>query len=464
MPYASDHAIPRGLIFAFILGGFSLLAPFQAAAANLTMWGYNETGQKDEPLPLSDCTDFSNSYGTSLCLRPDGSVKGWGYDAYDQVSDLPTATGFIDIASGCYTGYAIDPSGVIVGWGSDNYNEITDIPDAVSDGPFAAVSAFCDGAFALNANGEIFAWGSDSEGLVSGVPSGSGFTKVAANYSPSAFALRSDGSIAAWGYDGYGLVSGAPTGAGFIDVGVSYYGAAAVASDGSLVAWGDEPSLISDLPSGNDFTAVACTSYEPTACFALRTDGSIAAWGYDDSGSVSDAPTDSGYTAIFGGIFLGAAIRAPTPPLTYGVHPESSKMKFGRGASGLDFLSMRGGFEMASWDPDTCDFDLTISNVNGPVVAFSAPAGTTAKRGRTCSVLKDKAAKKTGGLQRLQVCTMKTPGKMRFNLKGFDDFDALATEAEMTIELTTCGTTFTRSTTWRQVREGWILPRSTWDP
>lgn len=150
--------------------------------------------------------------------------------------------------------------------------------------------------------------------------------------------------------------------------------------------------------------------------------------------------------------------------LTYGVHPESSKMKFGRGTSGLDFLSMRGGFEMASWDPDTCDFDLTISNVNGPVVAFSAPAGTTAKRGRTCSVLKDKAAKKTGGLQRLQICTMKTPGKMRFNLKGFDAFDALATEAEMTIGLTTCGTTFTRSTTWRQIREGWILPRSTWDP
>ena len=153
----------------------------------------------------------------------------------------------------------------------------------------------------------------------------------------------------------------------------------------------------------------------------------------------------------------------PNVCLTFGMHPDVSRMKFGRGASGLDYLLVQGGLSPIAWDPVTCAFDLAISNANGPVVSFSAPAGSTTPRKR-CSIFKDKAARKSGGLQRLQVCSMLDPSKVRFNLKGFEDYDAAATLADMTIEVTACGSTYSRHTTWRQLKRGWLLPRAVWGP
>ena len=149
--------------------------------------------------------------------------------------------------------------------------------------------------------------------------------------------------------------------------------------------------------------------------------------------------------------------------ITYGMHPDVSRMKFGRGSSGLDYLLVQGGLDPITWDPATCEFELSISNTNGPVVSFSVPAGSLTNRG-SCSKYKDAKARKNGGLQKLQVCQMREPGKVRFNLKGFDDFDAAATLADMSIDVTACGNTYSRLTTWRQLKRGWVLPRATWEP
>ena len=42
--------------------------------------------------------------------------------------------------------------------------------------------------------------------------------------------------------------------------------------------------------------------------------GSIAAWGLDDFGQVSNTPTGTGFTAIAGGFYHGYALRAEQPP------------------------------------------------------------------------------------------------------------------------------------------------------
>lgn len=309
--YGEISSAPNGTGYTAVFGGYRFGAAMvpDLTEGNLTLWGYEGSGQTAEPQPLANCTEFANTYGTSFCLEEDGSIKSWGDNYYGKVSGTPSGAGFIDVGASCYVGFAVDATGAIIGWGEEENGEISGIPDAAIHGPFTQVSGYCEGAFALNSDGEIIGWGEDYYDLLAGIPSGDGFTKVVSTYSYAAFALRSDGSIAAWGEDYEGLVSDTPTGTGFLDVGVSYYGAAAVAADGSLVAWGDESSLITDLPSGNDFTNVACTSYDPTACFALRSDGSIAAWGYEDSGTVDDAPTGNGYSAVFGGYTMGAAIK-----------------------------------------------------------------------------------------------------------------------------------------------------------
>ena len=51
-----------------------------ATEGYLVFWGDDSDGQKDEPQPQSKCTKFSSTYGSSLCLKEDGSIKGWGYD------------------------------------------------------------------------------------------------------------------------------------------------------------------------------------------------------------------------------------------------------------------------------------------------------------------------------------------------------------------------------------------------
>ena len=65
------------------------------------------------------------------------------------------------------------------------------------------------------------------------------------------------------------------------------YAFAALKTDGSIAAWGSGSG--SGAPSGSGYTKIYSNGY---AFAALKTDGSIAAWG---SGSGSGAPSGSGY-------------------------------------------------------------------------------------------------------------------------------------------------------------------------
>jgi len=108
-------------------------------------------------------------------------------------------------------------------------------------------------------------------------------------------ALASDGSIHAWGYSAEGG-TGAPSGTGFTSIFSSMQAFAALASDGSIQAWGY--SAVGDnyggtgAPSGIGFTSIFSTS---AAFAALANDGSIHAWVNSDSGGTG-APSGIGFT------------------------------------------------------------------------------------------------------------------------------------------------------------------------
>ena len=61
-----------------------------------------------------------------------------------------------------------------------------------------------------------------------------------------------------------------------------------------IVAWGD----IISAPVGNDFTAISAGGYH---YLALRSDGSIVAWGSNGQGQAI-APTGNDFTAIAAGM------------------------------------------------------------------------------------------------------------------------------------------------------------------
>ena len=137
-------------------------------------------------------------------------------------------------------------------------------------------------------------------------------------------------------------------------------------------------------------------------------------------------------------------------------------MKFGRNPAALDYLLVQAAFTSAQWDPAVCDFTLSIENANGQVTALNVPAGDL-KQGRKCAIYSDRSARRSGGVQRLQICRMQEANRYRFNLKGFDAFAAAATLAEMSIQVDICGTPLPPHTdSWRPQRRGWLLPRATW--
>ncbi len=121
------------------------------------------------------------------------------------------------------------------------------------------------------------------------------------------------GSLEVWGYDTNGQVSNAPAGNDFVAISAGDKHSVALRSDGSLVAWGSnyDPSDSiyygqSVAPAGSDFIAVSAGDYHN---LALRSDGSLAAWGCTNEGRC-DVPTGNDFVAISAGGGHGMALRS----------------------------------------------------------------------------------------------------------------------------------------------------------
>ncbi len=164
---------------------------------------------------------------------------------------------------------------------------------------------------ALDSAGSIVCWGWDNHDQVSDTPTGSGYTAVSGGGYHTC-AIDSTGSIACWGYDDDGQVSDAPTGSGYTAVSAGSgssdpagggYGVGrhtcALDSAGSIACWGyDDEGQVSDAPTGTGYTAVSAGYYHTCA---LDSGGAIECWGHDYHDQVSDTPTGSGYTAVSAG-------------------------------------------------------------------------------------------------------------------------------------------------------------------
>jgi hypothetical protein len=139
---------------------------------------------------------------------------------------------------------------------------------------------------------------------------------------PNAIAVdivRCGYEIVAWAIDPakgdkYGQVSDVPEGSDFIDVAAGKWHCLALRSDGSIEAWGrkDEYGEVSGKPSGNDFIAIAAGSYHS---LALKSDGSIVSWGVsdggrDDYGQVTDTPAGNDFVAVTAGSLHSLAIKS----------------------------------------------------------------------------------------------------------------------------------------------------------
>ncbi len=120
--------------------------------------------------------------------------------------------------------------------------------------------------------------------------------------------LKPGFEIIAWGNDDYNQVSNVPAGADFIDVAAGKRHGLALKSDGTICAWGQNLYGQCNVPpDDNDFfTAVAAGARHS---IALKSDGSIVVWGDDSLYQISDRPADSNFTAIAAGEYHSLALK-----------------------------------------------------------------------------------------------------------------------------------------------------------
>lgn len=269
-------------------------------------------------------------------------IMGWGAGSFGQIGDgdytarhtvmVPAiATGVLAgrtvtaLAQGNYHSLALLSNGTAASWGRNSEGQLGGNDFSGATGPMlvstdsgisalhgktvVAVSAGGVHSLALCSDGSVVAWGSNSNGqLGNGVGVGIGYSVpvavnttngVSALYgktvvaisagSSHSLALCSDGTVVAWGWNHDGQLGNNST------------------TDSSVPVAVNTTSGVSAL-YGQTVVAIASGS---THSLALRSDGTVVAWGYNGSGQLGDntltsrsvpvaTNTTSGISALYG--------------------------------------------------------------------------------------------------------------------------------------------------------------------
>jgi hypothetical protein len=88
----------------------------------------------------------------------------------------------------------------------------------------------------------------------------------------------------------------------------------ALRSDGSLVAWGENNYGVCDVPGGNDYIKVSAGNYHNVA---LKSDGSLVAWGRNLEGQC-DLPTGTDYSQVSAGGIHSLALKSDGSLVAWG--------------------------------------------------------------------------------------------------------------------------------------------------
>ncbi|MHC4717972.1 MAG: RCC1 domain-containing protein, partial [Planctomycetota bacterium] len=303
------------------------------ATGEVWAWGDNWKGQ------LGDGTE-AYSLTPVQVVGPDGI----GY-----------LTGVTDADAGAFQTFACRDDGTVWAWGWNDYGQLGDGTLASSDRPLQVVGpggeGYLTGATAVAAggwhtvavkSGTVWAWGDNSHGqLGDGTetdsptpvqvvgPGGLGFLGgvaaiVAGNW--HTVALKADGTVWAWGAnwacqlgDGTDIYSPTPVqvvdpgGVGYLTgvtaISAGVWHTVALKADGTVWAWGE--NVYGQLgdggttrsstpvqvvgPGGSGFlTGVTAIDAGGTHTVALKDDGTVWAWGFNDDGELGDGTqTDS---------------------------------------------------------------------------------------------------------------------------------------------------------------------------
>jgi alpha-tubulin suppressor-like RCC1 family protein len=332
-----------------VVGGFTNWCQIDAGGAfalgvrtNCTLWSWGSGAQgrlgngttinRSSPgLVEGGFTDWCQAtagFAHSVAVRTNGTTWAWGGNLYGALGDgtlisrsspVSVVGGFTDwcqVSAGTGFSLGLRSNCTIWAWGSNGSGRLGDGTVTCQSSPVSVVGGFTDWCqvsagsahgIGLRTNGSLWAWGSNGSGRLgdntttnrsSPVSVVGGFTdwcQVSAGTAHSS-ALKCDGTAWGWGYNLYGAVG-----------------------DGTL-GFGEAKSSPVSVVGG--FTDWCQVSAGCDRSFAIRTNGSLWAWGQNTGSTAATGALADGSTinraspvSVVGGITNWSAVSTATTTL-----------------------------------------------------------------------------------------------------------------------------------------------------
>ena len=278
---------------------------------SLMVWGYNNAGQLENgtqidsyiPIDVSGITNVTSITGGesfSIALKQDSTVWTWGSNYSGELGNGNNADSHIPVQV-------------------SNLSKVI----AIAGGTYGH-------ALALMKDSTIRAWGRNYDGdLGNGNNTASNIPVTVSNMNNviaiaggknHSLALKSDGTVWAWGDNVYGTIGNGTTGSSFnlpehvinltgvIAIAGGGYHSLALKNDGTVWTWGydnygqlgngtigyvtDSPVMVSNL------TGVIAIAGGGFSCFALKNDGTVWTWGSNSHGELGNGSTIGSHDSI----------------------------------------------------------------------------------------------------------------------------------------------------------------------
>jgi alpha-tubulin suppressor-like RCC1 family protein len=363
VPYAIVLTASGGNGF-YSWSGTGLPAGLTVSAAGLLAGTPTAQGTATFTVTVTDGAGHSANAGLSLATAPPaGRLFGVGFNFVGQLGNgfttsttaIVPVTGMTSVISAATDGsasLAVKSDGTVWAWGSNDLGELGTgdtvsslLPVQVPGLPAAtAVAGGVQTSYALTADGHVWGWGNNASGEVGdgtqitrlSPVQVSNLTSVVAISATenSAYALRSDGTVWAWGYDfdgelGQGDRQGfRPTPVqvtgltGVTQITSGQFNGYALRSDGTVAAWGDDsfdqlgdgmPAIRSTVPiTVPGVSQVAQIGGGLFSAYAVTSSGAVVGWGtngHSELGGATGSDPSGPVTILTGAIAVGGAYR-----------------------------------------------------------------------------------------------------------------------------------------------------------
>jgi alpha-tubulin suppressor-like RCC1 family protein len=297
---------------------------------------------------LSGVVQIDGGREHALALKSDGTVWAWGHNNYGEVGDgtktnrqspvqVKNLTGVTAVETGHYTSMALKSDGTVWMWGWNKFGTLGDGTTTNRTTPVQvkgltkviAIAGARDHSLALEANGTVWAWGDNEFGNLGTGNTTNSLVPVQvhtlanvvaiAGGRDHSLAIESNGTVWSWGWNQYGQVGNGTKGNNVLSpvqvsglTGVTMVSAGAdhsmaLKSDGTVWAWGqNNDGQLGDGTKTNRATPVKVSGLANVTdigngrlhSLAIEGNGSAWAWGLNTDGQLGDGTKTNRATPV----------------------------------------------------------------------------------------------------------------------------------------------------------------------